>query len=307
MKIVSKEEIQDRISEKFPNQPFEIIEYSRVSKPFKIKCLKCQQISSFSSFNNYINSNRKGLCACYNENNKITKHNKNNQLVIDMINDDDNITFSRFWYKEETQKYMVEVKCLKCNQLYSKTLTEFLQNKNCPYCIGKEILNTEAFKSLIPEEYEILSEYKTRIEKVKVRHKKCGFIWESPAKKLYNYIGCPHCNKKRSKGEQKIETYLMKNNYKFEIEKSFDWQSNKKRRYDFYVKDFNLLIEYMGEQHYLKNSYFKVPVEWQQEVDREKEEEAKSQGFNYLIIPYYNYDKIDTILDDWFNDYSARK
>mgnify|MGYP002622425907 CR=1 FL=1 len=45
MKIVTINEIQNRIESKFPNQPFEIIEYTRVSKPFTIKCLKCGKVT----------------------------------------------------------------------------------------------------------------------------------------------------------------------------------------------------------------------------------------------------------------------
>lgn len=74
MKIVSQDEICQRIKDKFPNQPFEIVEYTRVSKPFSIKCLKCGKITQYSSFNNYINSSRKGICFCYNTDNKQAKH-----------------------------------------------------------------------------------------------------------------------------------------------------------------------------------------------------------------------------------------
>lgn len=31
---------------------------------------------------------------------------------------------------------------------------------------------------------------------------------EDKSKKLYDNFGCPHCNKKRSKGEQKSQTGL---------------------------------------------------------------------------------------------------
>ena len=54
MKIVSKEDIINRTKNKFPNQPFEIVDYTRVTKPFTIKCLNCNRVRTFSSFNNFI-------------------------------------------------------------------------------------------------------------------------------------------------------------------------------------------------------------------------------------------------------------
>ena len=41
MKIVSKTEVEERIKTRFPNQPFEIIQYTKMTDPFIIKCLKC--------------------------------------------------------------------------------------------------------------------------------------------------------------------------------------------------------------------------------------------------------------------------
>lgn len=306
MKIVSQDEICQRIKNKFPNQPFEIVEYTKVSKPFSIRCLKCGKTTQYSSFNNYINSSRKALCFCYNSNNKQTKHLSNLEKIKNYISNSSDMELVDFWYRQETKKYMVRVKCLKCQQVYSKPWGEFLKNPHCPFCVGRELLNTQAVKALLPTEYELLSEYSSTNEKVLVKHK-CGFIWKTKVKKLYDNFGCPHCNKKRSKGEQKITNWLMNNEKAFEIEHSFDWQSNKKRRYDFYLPDYNLIIEYNGEQHYLENKYFKTSLEEQQKIDTEKEKEAVTHGYNYLIIGYFDFDKIDTILNNWFNDYLARE
>ena len=53
MKIISQDEFSERINNKYPNQPFEIIEYTRVSKPFTIKCLKCGKIEQYSTAGNF--------------------------------------------------------------------------------------------------------------------------------------------------------------------------------------------------------------------------------------------------------------
>lgn len=306
MIIVTIDEIKNRIKTKYPNEPFEIIEYTRVTKPFTIKCLKCGKVVTYSSFNNFIRSSRKGICECYNEKSNTNRHLEALNKIKTILEHNNEIKFINFWYKEETKKNMVQVKCLKCNQNYSKPFAEFIKNESCPFCIGRELLNTKALQSILGSEYEILDQYKDENTKIHVKHK-CGFVWTTKARKLYNYIGCPHCNKKRSKGEQKITAYLISHGIDFEIEKSFPWQSNLKRRYDFYLPDFNLICEYNGEQHYIDKSFFVTPLAEQQEIDKQKENEARANGYNYLIIPYFNFNQIETILDNWFNDYSARK
>lgn len=103
MKIVSQDEICQRIKDKFPNQPFEIVEYTRVSKPFSIKCLKCGKITQYSSFNNYINSSRKGICFCYNTDNKQAKHFSNLEKIKSYISNSPDMELVDFWYRTETK------------------------------------------------------------------------------------------------------------------------------------------------------------------------------------------------------------
>lgn len=78
MIIITEEEFKQRIVNKFGNeQPFEILEYTRMTKPIKLKCLKCGTIKSYSSAANFLGAKRVGICHCYNENSKLTKHDNN--------------------------------------------------------------------------------------------------------------------------------------------------------------------------------------------------------------------------------------
>lgn len=113
MIIITKEEIINRIKEKYPNQPFEIIEYTRVTKPFVIKCLKCGEITRFSKFDNFISSSRKGLCACYNDKNALTRHKRNEKEILRLI-EENNQEFINFGYRETTKKFLVTFKCPLC-------------------------------------------------------------------------------------------------------------------------------------------------------------------------------------------------
>lgn len=166
-------------------------------------------------------------------------------------------------------------------------------------------MNTIAYQSILPKEYTLLFEYKGQEEKVLIRHK-CGFIWKIKPHQLSSYIGCPKCNKKRSKGERKISAYLDEKKICYSTEESFNWQSNLRRRYDFYLPEFNLIIEYMGEQHYKEIDIFNISLKEQQEIDRVKKEEAILNGFNYLEICYKDYNHISEILNDYLSSTTNR-
>jgi hypothetical protein len=89
--------------------------------------------------------------------------------------------------------------------------------------------------------------------------KKHGNFLIIPANHLHSLGGCPIC--RESKGELLIEKYLNNNNIIFERQKTFnDLKSRKNKkyylRYDFYIPEKNLLLEYDGLQHSYKKSKF---------------------------------------------------
>lgn len=301
MKIITIEEIQKRISEKWPSQPYEILEYTKVTQRFTLKCGKCGRIKTYSSFANFINPKRFSLCPCYNPNHSDTKHSTNYILAKEITLAKKN-TFISFDYIKETKKYTITVTCHKCGQQITKPITEYLKNPDCYYCETNQKLNTLGFIANLPAEYELIGEYKNSTIPVLIKHK-CGFIFSIIPSRLKNYSGCPKCNKKLSKGANKIKKWLENNNHEFELEKRFNWQSNSLRRYDFYISKYNTIIEYHGEQHYKENKYFKTPLIEQQQIDIQKRDEALNQKINYLEIGFFENDLIDNILSNWFNDY----
>lgn len=71
-------------------------------------------------------------------------------------------------------------------------------------------------------------------------------------------VGCPKC--KISKGEKKIIEILNNKKISFEFQKIFDDcinpNTNSKLRFDFYLPNYNLCIEFDGQQHYKEVAYF---------------------------------------------------
>lgn len=66
--------------------------------------------------------------------------------------------------------------------------------------------------------------------------------------------------------------------------------------YDFYLPKYNLLIEYQAEQHDHQCGIF-GSFERQQEHDRRKRKYAEEFNISLLEIWYYNFDKIEEILE----------
>lgn len=176
------------------------------------------------------------------------------------------------------------------------------EKKNLQFRESKHDLNTKGFQKTLPKEYTLIGEYIDGETKVLIRHE-CGFIWKVKPHFLRRYEGCPKCNRKISKGERKIINYLRGKQIAFEPEKIFSFSSNPRFRYDFYLPDYNLVIEYMGEQHYREIAFLHDTLSERQKRDEIKKKEVLEQKMNYLAISYKDFNNISNILDEWFNDY----
>lgn len=147
--------------------------------------------------------------------------------------------------------------------------------------------------------------YKNSSQKLKyicIHHKEKGIQEMSCSNALKNY--CPFCNIK--KGELSISNYLDNQNVNYEFQKRFkDLLSNKNGHlsYDFYLPDYNLLIEYQGQQHYYPVDFFGGEEQFaiQKTHDEQKRKYAKDNNYKLLEIPYTEFDNINDILDNYIN------
>ena len=116
-------------------------------------------------------------------------------------------------------------------------------------------------------------------------------------KKRYYYNG-----KRVSKGEKEIINFLLKHKIFFEQEKSFiDCLSPKynKLRFDFYIPEKNILIEYDGEHHYKPvNKYKRAKIVHKQTVihDQIKNKYANNNDIVLIRIPYYSFKSLSLLL-----------
>lgn len=107
---------------------------------------------------------------------------------------------------------------------------------------------------------------------------------------------------RKSKGECGIIKFLKRNKIKYISEKSFvDCRSPKNRmlRFDFFLPDYNMLIEYQGQHHYMPvNKYRRAKVVHDMTVihDQIKKQYTIEKRFAFLTIDYKNFKKLDLIL-----------
>lgn len=290
-----KEDFGKEIKKRFPTEEIEILEYTKASAKMKYKCKKCGEIFEIHKANALYR--KKHLCnnCFYSKGNSISTKEKKTQ-ALELIKNRPDLEFIEFGYHDKIKKPTIKYRCKKCGQVSEKQLQFFFKQSNCSYCdYGSGKMNTQGFQARIGADYTLLEEYQGTEKKVLFRHEPCGFIWKTTPHNLISGCGCPKCAKGRSKGEKKILGFLQENNIKFEEEKTFDW-SNKKR-YDFYLPEYCLLIEYQGIQHY-KDIVFhgRRRLSEIQQTDQWKKEQALLHNYFYLEIPYTDFSNIENIL-----------
>lgn len=106
-----------------------------------------------------------------------------------------------------------------------------------------------------------------------------------------------------SKGERKIKTILGENNISFITEKRFSdcvfEDTKQKARFDFFLPDYNCIIEYDGVQHFVMgNGHFDNEEKFKrtQLHDQIKNEYCKKNNISLIRIPYTHFDNIN--IDD---------
>lgn len=150
---------------------------------------------------------------------------------------------------------------------------------------GNKLLNPESYKDATTRNLEILCS--------------CGNVFTTS---LSNYTKhgvttCYSCSCKESIGEKIIREFLENHKINFEQEKRFDDCRNKKPLpFDFYLPDYNLIIEFDGQHHYEDVNYGNMDITVMH--DNIKNEYCKSHNIDLLRIPYWEGNNIEQILKE---------
>ena len=103
-----------------------------------------------------------------------------------------------------------------------------------------------------------------------------------------------------SKGEQLIKSILENENVRYQQEKVFTDLRNGKMRFDFFLPELGILLEYDGEGHFQQiKKFYKNQQEFNhaKQNDRYKNSYALSRGIPLYRIPYWDINKITTLND----------
>ena len=129
-------------------------------------------------------------------------------------------------------------------------------------------------------------EYKYTVQsnkRVDVLCPDCGYIkTDYPINLIYNPgFSCPICASSVPVGERILCALLDLQQINFKKEFQFP---DSRKRYDFYLPDYNVIIEVNGSQHYVQTSNTWGSVKEQKENDKYKKQLALNQGISAYIV-----------------------
>jgi very-short-patch-repair endonuclease len=186
-----------------------------------------------------------------------------------------------------------DIECKECNRVnslnnYKRNFEDVQSNRSIKYTypnIDKEFVNGN---TKIPIECHVKGP----------NDEEHGMFWQTPANHSTGQ-GCPKCQESRN--ERHIGELLRKNKIEFEKEKNYPELGNQK--FDFYLPEYNVLIEYDGKQHFEptfgKSEYTRqLNYNILYESDNIKDEFVKTNnyGLGMIRIPHTlkegQYDKL---------------
>lgn len=124
---------------------------------------------------------------------------------------------------------------------------------------------------------------------------------------------CPQClasQRSSSIGEDTIKQILVDNKITFQTEKIFNdclSPNGNFLRFDFYLPDYNLCIEFDGEQHFKTNEYFggEEKLKIQQNNDQIKNRWCQNKNIALIRIPYTILEQ-NKLTNEYLMSYIAR-
>lgn len=190
-------------------------------------------------------------------------------------------------------------------------LTDFLRGRGCMKCGRERTANAKKH----PDEYYIEECKKRNFTFVKQeainnntwvfficnKHPQYG-VQKKHIAGFCKTLGCVHCNP--SKTESLLEDILDKHNINYVTQKRFSGCKDKYTLpFDFYLTDYNTLIEYDGEFHYrpirkgsMTDEEAENQLNLQQRRDNIKTQYCKEHNIPLIRIPYWEKDNMECFL-----------
>lgn len=181
--------------------------------------------------------------------------------------------------------------------LFLQTPRGILGGVGCPQCkLEKDFENFIKLGNEIHGnkfDYSLITEYKNTTDKLPIKCPHHDVFHQSAKDHVNNKNGCPLC--KESRSEKEIRIFLEINKIIYLPQHKFDGcrtskiNNNSRLAFDFYLPDYNMCIEYNGEQHYTFNKFFhktQEDFEHRKILDQIKIDYCKNNNISLLIIRY---------------------
>lgn len=198
--------------------------------------------------------------------------------------------------------------------------TSLSQGHGCYYCGRKKCETAWKFtydevKSQIEQngKNKLLSKIYTKCKdwNLVISCEECGNPYTTSLD-YYKRNGKTRCNDCTcSYGEKIIVQYLNSKGiiHEHDTHEIFTREWENPLRFDFYLPDFNIAIEFDGEQHYFPVNFdnyhkerFQKEFEDLQIRDKAKNRYCLKNNITLIRIPYWERDNIESILDEYFNN-----
>ena len=266
-----------------------------------------------ASWNNFLQGQR--ICR------KCAKR-KRSLISIDKLKSDfSKRGYELIAYEPKVKKEKVEYICSKHKdkgiQLIS--LTKFYdRGQGCKYCgletrAKKRAICVDECKELTTEKgLNYIDSYvedgKTLIKFTCDKHIDKGFQYFSITQMRKTRCGCKYCNMSKYINEEKIDSLLKSWNISFERQHSFrECRDKNALPFDFYIQEYNTIIEYQGEQHYrvikrgdMSHDEALDNLKLIQKHDNIKRNYCIKNNINYIEIPYWENEDIENFIFDEF-------
>ena len=187
------------------------------------------------------------------------------------------------------------ITCSKHGEFWQKPYSH-IQGTGCPMCYhDSKFLTQDEFINLAESVHKgrydySKAEYKDTKTPVCIICKEHGEFWQTPNVHISAKCGCPKCS--ISKGERLVMDILKENevnyiyNYKISIDSDINHYGY--ALIDFYLPDYNIAIEYNGQQHYISNEYFGGKLNFERQLKRDNyvRDYCKDNNIELIEIKY---------------------
>jgi len=285
---------------------YSLVESGEINK--NISAIKKFSFRDSDGYKYYMSIN--GIQKNIKRNSNFERFSKSNPFTIDNIKNWLSINDKNFELISKNFKSTGDIlifKCTKTNKKFKSTWNK-ISTPNSTHGNGctpdpRLLSSKEILKRLSSIGVKQIDRYINAITPIKVECLNCGHRFKISISSISSRMSsCTKCTNS-SKGERKIYNYLDKKNVEYIMQYRFDGCRNVlPLPFDFYLPNYNLCIEYQGEQHYNKDSWFskngKLKDSFLEVKKRDKIKKVfcSKNKINFLEIPYWEFNNIEKIL-----------